>query len=607
MDTFTKIVETATNSTDIAFEIPNIPAVYANFIMHSIFTILREFVVAMVVYAYFVEKMMLFTMKASKNWHSLSTPAEANHKFWPRLLRVNWPLGIWALLFALICFSWDALMDLGLVFEPVPIAGGNTISCLVWSNEGPESVGDVLPTMGKIFRYESNATEGNTSVGAVQDKELLRRSIAEGSFGLLNLPILTGGVAIGSPGGFSPRDYYYGKEGLLTFYKSTGVSRDYDPNRREGGRVEYGGHNIYSPTSKTFGGEEKVAIIHGIGSTRVQHKNKGNDCINKLQQMAGDAQAQGTDAIKWDSYKKSENCTGTLLVRSQDLSECVSFYKLGNYSFVFEKLIGAVKIFSNHSGNIIDGKTICENSGFRFEPESRVVLVQTDKTKDHTMMDPYIRALVRDGYASKQEPIRFPEGLSDRDALRLVRMLADIMSDEYRFRPDFCRDIKLKVYLGFRWFWVIMLASIIIFMIISTGIAYCVSAGTTVKLFQLQENTVWFEAGTEKGAEGFVFDIDPTAGEDKRGCKGIKRWLDEWCHAFQCATDNPSENDSQFEFKLEGGNKVTVRNSRNNTKSARKSCIHPSDTEIELLKMPEPMCQTEAWLTSHKVKRRSSI
>lgn len=561
MDTLTKnftdLVAAASESTDIAFEIPNMPAVIANFVVHTSLLILRDFFVAMIVYAYFMEKMWLFMMKKSKNWHSLSL----KERFWPRLLQINWVLGAWALLFAFVSFSWDPILDLGLVFEPVPIKGTDAVSCLVWSNEGPETVGDVLPVMSRTFTYERrDPTEGNNSVGSTQDKELLRRSIAEGSFGLMSLPTLTGGDAIELSGGFSPRDFYYGKEGLLTFYKSVGVNRDYNPDRRTGGKVEYGAYTVYSPTIKTFGGEEKVAQIHGIGSIRVRHDKKTDACYNKLQQIASDAYSQGTDTIKWDSFMRSENCTGTLLVRSQDLGECISHYE-GDYNFTLEKLIGAVKIFSNHSGETIDKKTTCKNDEFRFDPESRVVLVKTNKTEDLVMMEPYIRALARDAYTSSKETISLPETLSDRDALRVVRILADIMSDEYRFRPDFCPDIKIEVYLGFRWLWVIILVSAMVFFLISTVVAYYVGKDVSVRLSELQENTVWFEAGTIKDAEEITFNVVPKAAESCM-CQA-KSSYNEWCQAFRFKRDEIApESDGQFEFKLAGGGEVVVRKSQ---------------------------------------------
>ena len=77
----------------------------------------------------------------------------ASHMFWPRLLRRNLFWGIWALLLAFITFNWDVIMDLGLTFNPTPIQGDETASCLVWGDEGPESLGNVLENLTKTMVY----------------------------------------------------------------------------------------------------------------------------------------------------------------------------------------------------------------------------------------------------------------------------------------------------------------------------------------------------------------------------------------------------------------------------------------------------------------------
>lgn len=593
MDNIIEFIDNAADSSKVAFELKGLDATYANFILHLITRIVKDYFVVMIVYAYFMQKMKLMLLNRG-DWHSITFSLEdvlAPHMFWPRLLRRDLFWGTWAMLMAFITFNWDVIMDLGLTFEPTPIPGHEAVSCLVWGDEGPESLGDVLQWLSKTYKYEYSASEVNTSVGSGNDKELLRRSIAEGSFDLFKLPTLTGGIAIENSGFWSPRDYYYGKEGLLTFYKSTGVRKNYNESRRKIGD-DYGGHTVYWPTNPTFGSEEKVAIIHGIGSINTKHNKRDDTCLDKLRQLADDALAQGTGAVQWDHYRESENCTATLIVSSEDLRSCTQLFVIrGNdTTFTHENLIGAVKIFSNdtkptESNFKREGKSKTETKkhcnsalGVLFENDARLVLVKTNKTEDHTMMDPYVRALARDAYVDQfnvnNPRVNTPERLTDRDATRLTRMLADIMSDQYRYRQDFCREVKIVVQMGFGWIWVGLFSGICAFLLLSSLIVYVKGPDTNITIDQLKNVKVWFEAGQLDDGRvkepEFKFNEDPS--DIDIYIYKVKTLIHDWRQVFRKARDSPPpppENSSQLKFRLEG-NSIKVK-SDSNLQSTRES------------------------------------
>jgi len=554
MDTMNDFIQSTSDEYglySIIFQFQSIDAVYANALLNFVVTALGTLVVTGFVYAKYAETMKTVLISDDDNFHSLSMPILSAPIFIARLLKAKPFLGVWTLLFFGIVHAWVLLAPLGLTFESAVAEGSTTIECLEWSNEGPESLG-ASPTnnyTSMIHSYISNEIDGSTSVGSVRDKELLRRSIAQGSFGLFKLPTLVGGLAIEDKGyGYSPRDNFFRKEGLLTLYKGIGVSKDYNPNRRENGGVEYGAHTMYEPTNMIFGGEEEVAVIHGIGSFNVMAKKKNNTCMNEILALVKDA--EGTNGLKYDSYKDSKDCTGTLVVRFEDVNECISHMYLWKYRITLKNLIGAVRFFSDETDE--DGRCV---PPFRLIENQRLIIIETNSTEDHIKFDPYIRALARDAYqTTKSKWVTTPENLSDRDTLRIIRILGDIMSDAYRFRLD-CPEAEFKVYLGVRKYWFLIVGTALAISLCSYGIAIYndYQLQGTYKFSELSQYRFWYEAGLNAASIKEDEKIIPEFYDEKNGVETstekIKDVIDEWYHLLTCQS-RVNLNKGKFEFRI---------------------------------------------------------
>jgi len=502
----------------VAFSIPGIDAEYANAIQSGIVTLFAFLILSNQLYPFYQDIMMMELISHDKRENNDANFRPLSSLSTPMLIKElikgkKRYLGLLTLLFYLVVAVWESSLAFGLHFQPIVTEGGQMMPCLEWSNEGPESLGTTISDGYTLMyhTYISNETEGKTSVGSFRDKELLRRSIAQGSFGLFKVPTLTGGDAIEEPNNHSPQGYFHRREGLLTFYKSMGAKLDYNPNRRANEGIEYGPHSIYEPTNMTFGGDEEVAVIHGLGSVQIETKDLKEDCKPKLLGLVMDA--EGTDDLKYDSYENLDECTGTLVVRSQDFKECAPFMWDRNIAPV-ENLIGAFRFFSNETRE--DGS--CALQFVDILQDQRLIFVETNSTEDHIKMDPYIRALARDGYqTNKREWTARPERLTDRDAIRLTRVLAGIMSDAYRYRLD-CPTSKIVVELGFRWLWLVIFGTTMAVTVGSLLVAlhYHKKLSETYKFSEINQYAFWYQAGAEAVS-------NPEQGKDKTVTINSKR------------------------------------------------------------------------------------